>query len=506
MHEIANFFNSIITSISTIYADSKVIYNTIGSVLAVMLSYKTIYMVIGLFFTRKFKKTDNKHKYGIVIAARNEENVIHNLLDSINKQDYSKELITVFVVADNCTDKTAEISRKHGAICYERFDDKHKTKGYALQYLFKNIEKDYGTQSFEGFFVFDADNLLQKDYITRMNESFDSGEKIITSYRNTKNFDENWISSMYALHWLRSIRTNHRPRSVFRLATNIQGTGFLFHSEIVKNGWKYTSLTEDRALTADAVAQGYRISYNNEAMFYDEQPTNLKIALRQRLRWSRGHLLAFIESGPKLFINIFFGKLFVKENWNKDTKKKENLTFKLFVKKIIESIRHRFASYDTLMQLTPIVLINLIRWLIFSFFIYSCYCYANGIDGAKLIGTSTYLLKFVGSFANVSINVSPGINAMIMGLLLSICWKLLYRIGIYFENIWIAIYVFITEHRRIINISFLRKALYCFTWPIFDIIGRYTIYIAVFKNVTWKPIPHDSKITIEDINKNKKVI
>ena len=88
-----------------------------------------------------------------------------------------------------------------------------------------------------------------------MNDAFDSGEKIITSYRNTKNFDENWIASTYALHWIRSIRTNHRARSVLRLATNIQGTGFLFSNEIVQDGWHYTSLTEDRALTADAVAQ-----------------------------------------------------------------------------------------------------------------------------------------------------------------------------------------------------------------------------------------------------------
>ncbi|MDD4027599.1 MAG: glycosyltransferase family 2 protein [Bacilli bacterium] len=506
MHEIAIFFENIIISIGNIYRDSKSIYDTFGSILAIMLAYKTFYIVIGLFFTRKFKKTNNKHKYGIVIAARNEEKVIGNLLDSIKKQDYPMKFITIFVVADNCTDNTAKIAREHGAICYERFNDKDKTKGFALQFLFKNIEKDYGTQSFEGFFVFDADNLLQKDYITRMNESFDSGEKIITSYRNTKNFSENWIASIYALHWLRSVRTNHRPRSVFRLATNIQGTGFLFHSEIVRNGWKYTSLTEDRALTADAVSQGYRISFNNEAMFYDEQPINLKIALRQRLRWSRGHLLAFLESGPKLFLNIFFGKLFVKLNWSGEKKENKKVTFKGLILNIIESIRHRFASYDTLLQLTPIVLINLIRWLIVSFFIYSCYCYTNGINNAMLIGKSTYLLKLIGSFANININISPGINSLLMGFLLSFIWRALYRIGVYFENIWMAIYIFIVEHKKIIPISFWKKVLYCFTWPIFDIIGRYTTYIAVFKNVTWKPIPHESKVTIQDINKSKKML
>ena len=132
-----------------------------------------------------------------------------------------------------------------------------RTKGFALKYLFEQIQRDYGITSFEGYFIFDSDNLLKKDYISRMNDSFDAGEKIITSYRATKNFSENWIASTYALHWLRSIRTRHRARSFLHLATNIQGTGFLFASEIVKDGWKYTSLTEDRALTADCVVEGY---------------------------------------------------------------------------------------------------------------------------------------------------------------------------------------------------------------------------------------------------------
>ena len=114
------------------YLILKNINNIVGSILSIMLFYKTIYFFIGIFFTRKFKPAKKKHKYAIVIAARNEEKVIGNLIDSIKKQDYPKDLITTFVVADNCTDKTAEVVRKKGAICYERFDDEKKTKGFAL--------------------------------------------------------------------------------------------------------------------------------------------------------------------------------------------------------------------------------------------------------------------------------------------------------------------------------------------------------------------------------------
>lgn len=499
-------FSYLSTAVDTLnvgawYPVLKTISAVIGSVFSAMLAYKLVYRIIGIFFTRKFKPAKNCHKYAIVIAARNEENVIGNLLDSIKKQDYPKELLTVFVVADNCTDNTAQAARNNGAVCYERFDDEHKTKGFALQFLFERIEEDYGRESFEGYFVFDADNLLKSDFISRMNDAFDAGEKIITSYRNTKNFDESWIASTYALHWLRSIRFNHRGRSVLRLATNIQGTGFLFSNEIVRDGWKYTSLTEDRALTADAVAQGYPITYNDAAEFFDEQPTNLKIALRQRLRWSKGHLLAFAETGPYLFINIFLGKLFLKTRWRKQQPEpKKKRTVRGFFLDVLESVRHRVASYDTLMQLTPFSVFNAVRWLLVSVLAFGIYSYFYGVNGMCLFTTSTYLAKLLNFLFPIKITITSGTQALFLGMLLQIWWRLLYRAGMYIQNMWIAVYLFVFEHKRIKKMPLYKKALYTLTWPTFDIIGRYTQYIALFKKVTWKPIPHDSKVTIDDLN------
>ena len=505
MEFLYNLIDSIISFIGGLYPVSKNIYNILGVFLSVIVIHKAFYFVIGMFFTRKFKPAKKQYKYAIMIAARNEKYVIGNLIDSINKQDYPKDKITIFVVADNCDDNTAEIARSKGAICYERFDPDHRTKGYALEFLVDRIKENYGIESFDGYFIFDADNLLKRNYITKMNDAFDSGEKIITSYRNTKNFDENWIASTYALHWIRSIRTNHRARSVLRLATNIQGTGFLFHNEIIRDGWHYTSLTEDRALTADAVAQGYRISYQDEAEFFDEQPINLKVALRQRLRWSKGHLQAFAESGPYLFANIFLGKRYLKTKWNKDIgRKKKNRSFKEFMLDILESIRHRFASFDTLVQLTPIAFINLCRWLLISVFIYSCYTYMYGISDMECFGGSVWLAKLLRNWFHINININAGFMALVVGFFISIWYRLLYRIGNYFRNIWLAVYLFIIEDARIKKISFWKKVLYVFTWPIFDIIGRYTIYAALFMNVTWKPIPHESKVTIDDLSGGSK--
>lgn len=441
-----------------IFLNLNDIISIILKTISFLLLYKIAYKGIGLFFTRKFKETEKRFNYGVVIAARNEETVIGNLIESINNQDYEKDKIKIFVVADNCTDNTAEIARNMGAICYERKDETKRTKGYALQYLFECIEKDYGTQSFDGFFVFDADNLLEPDYITRMNEAFASGEKIITSYRNTKNLNDGWIAASYAFHWLRCCRMNHRPRSVLRLATNLQGTGFLFASELVKDGWKYTSFTEDRAFSADAVKMGYRISYNESARFYDEQPTDLKTALRQRIRWSKGHLMAFKESSFGLLKGIFKQK--------------------------------RFACYDMLCQITPFPVIKF--FLKLCLFI-SNLLYFNTLEKATLSKTVFKLFK-INFTASKFLEI---LFVLLMFAVIDFCVN-------YFYDTFNAIYVLILENKNLERVGFFKKIWYVFMWPWFNIIGRFTLLAALFMKVEWKPIEHKSNKKIDDIN-NKTV-
>lgn len=481
---------NIINTIGSIYSEANAVNKAILWFLSLFTIHRTFYNILGFFCTRKFKPAKNLHKYAILIPARNEESVIRNLIDSIKRQDYPAELITIFVVADNCTDKTAEVARNLGAVCYERFNDRDKTKGFALQFLFENIEKDYGISSFDGYFIFDSDNLLNKDYISKMNNAFDSGLKIITSYRNTKNFDENWIAASYGLHWLRSIRYRHRARSVLRLATNIQGTGFLFANELVKDGWHYTSLTEDRAFTADAVAKGYQISYQDEAMFYDEQPTNLRIALRQRLRWAKGHLMAFVETGWALFVNILLGSRLGRKC------KKEKLSWK----HVLEDIRHRWASFDTLSQLIPTALVKLFLWIVVTYFLFCCTKYATGMTNVVLFKRTNFVTTTLNNiFGYIYVDIESGPMFFVKYFLIAVLWRVLGKINYHLTNMLTAVYVFIVERKRIKKIPLHKKIFFCITWPIFDMIHRYCTYVALFKKVTWKPIPHTSKVTIEDI-------
>ena len=211
-----------------------------------------------------------------------------------------------FVVADNCTDATARVARDAGAVVYERFDKQHVGKGYALNFLLQQIRDAWGDQYFDGYFVFDADNLLQSDYISRMNEVFGEKYQIVTSYRNSKNFGDNWISAGYALWFLRDAAFLNAPRHRLGISCVVAGTGFLFSREIMLRcgGWPFHTLTEDTEFTVHSIIQGERIGYCGEAEIFDEQPTRFSQSWRQRMRWSKGYLQVLLKDGGRLFAGL----------------------------------------------------------------------------------------------------------------------------------------------------------------------------------------------------------
>ncbi len=474
----------------------NIIYQTIkylglvSAIIGYLLWYKNIFRVTGIFATRHFKPAKKNHKYAILVAARNEEAVIANLVDSIRRQNYPQDLVDIFVVADNCTDKTAEEARRLGAVCYERFDSAHRTKGFALQFLVECIRKDYGINAYEAYFIFDADNLLHPDYLKNMNDAFDAGEKIVTSYRNTKNFGDNWISASYGIHWLRTVRNEHRAKSLFRLATRIQGTGFMFANELIENGWNYTSLTEDRAFCADAVANGYKISYNHNAVFYDEQPVSLKIALRQRVRWAKGHLQAFTETGWQLFSHIFV------------TGGKENacVTGEISTfRKIVNNLRLRFMSFDMLTICYPrAMLLEFKKILVYILRVVL-------ICGGELTVTANFAPPvFRKAMALLGIAVAP--DGKISSIAVLFLFLILWTINGLLNGIVTAVYVYIIEYKRIPHIAWHKKIFYCITFPLFDLIGKFSLIAALFMKVEWKPIPHNAAISIADLESVKETV
>lgn len=273
----------------------------VGLLFAICYAYQVFYLIVPLLWRDKLHKPTVYHRYAVLICARNESAVIGHLVDSLRKQDYPSDLVTIFVAADNCIDDTAQVAREHGAVVYERFNRQLVGKGYAMEFLLEKIQRDYGSQ-FDGFFVFDADNLLQPDYIRQMNRTFTDGYSIVTSYRSSKNYGDNWISAGYGLWFLREAAFLNHPRFLLGTSCAVSGTGFLFSREVLEKhgGWRFHLLTEDIEFTVASILKDETIGYCPDAVFFDEQPVTFRQSWRQRMRWAKGYLQVFHRYGWQL--------------------------------------------------------------------------------------------------------------------------------------------------------------------------------------------------------------
>ncbi len=247
--------------------------------------------------------TNKNHKFMAIIPAHNEEKVVSNLIESLKNQSYDKDLYDIYVIADNCTDNTAKVARKAGAIVLERFDPEHKTKGYALQWFLK--QKIEENADYDAFFVFDADNIVDKDFIVNMNKKLCQGEDVVQGYRDIKNPTDNWITAGYALFYWTMHRLYHLARYNIGLSTLLNGTGFMVRFDVVKpNGWETETLTEDIEFSLRRIIKGKKLGWATDAIVYDEQPTSFKQSWSQRSRWTVGHMQCMKRYTGELFNSV----------------------------------------------------------------------------------------------------------------------------------------------------------------------------------------------------------
>lgn len=348
----------------------------VGVLFFVCFSYQFFYILVPYIKKAKPHRDVTYHNYAVLISARNEEAVISGLVESVLAQNYPQEKLHVFVVADNCTDATAEAARAAGATVFERTDHIHVGKGYALDYLFGQLDERYGHDAFDAFFIFDADNLLDENYVAEMNQTFCDGYEIVTSCRNSKNYGDNWISAGYALWFLRDSQFLNRPRMLLGTSSVVAGTGFLFSRAVLDRcgGWKFFLLSEDTEFTARNILDGQTIAYCDRAVFYDEQPTDFGQSCRQRMRWARGYLQVFGKYGSKLTKGMFRGK---------------------------------FACFDMIMSTMPAIVLMIAALIVNVAGFLACIVKEQsvmGVLGTALFGTVQGYLTFlfVGAFTTIA--------------------------------------------------------------------------------------------------------
>ncbi len=388
---------------------------------------------------------EKRHRYGVLIAARNEEAVIANLIGSIKNQSYDASLVQIFVVADNCTDKTAEVAKEAGAIVYERFNREQVGKGYALKFLLDQLMAADGWSTYDGFFVFDADNILDDHYIEEMNHTFGQGYPVVTSYRNSTNFGDNWISSGYAIWFLHEAQWLNRGRMAAGSNCMVQGTGYVVSREVLEknDGWKFFLLTEDIEFTADCMLHDIRIGYCEKAMFYDEQPTRFKDSWNQRLRWIKGYFQVFKKYRKQLVKGVF----------------SREFRQKSYIK------RRALSCYDMLMAQLPAFVVT---------------AFASAVSIVLLV---------------VGIATAQDISFVV--------WTIgEFLVKIYAAMFLLGIYTVATEWKHI-HMSAIKKIAYIFTFPLYMYTYVPISFAALKRKVEWKPITHkasNSFFLIQKVN------
>lgn len=246
---------------------------------------------------------DKEHRFMMIIPAHNEEKVIKELVDSLQHLDYNKDLYDIYVIADNCTDSTAQIAKDAGAIVYERFDEAHKTKGFALQwFLQQKIEED---APYDAFCIFDADNIVDKNFLKAMNRKLNQGEDVVQGYRDIKNPSDSWVTAGYAIFYWTMNRFYHLARYNLGLSPLINGTGFMVKFDVVKpDGWQTKTLTEDIEFSLKRIIAGKKLGWATDAIVYDEQPVGFKQSWSQRSRWTVGHIQCLKEYTKPLAVAV----------------------------------------------------------------------------------------------------------------------------------------------------------------------------------------------------------
>ncbi|MBR1417051.1 MAG: glycosyltransferase family 2 protein [Bacilli bacterium] len=259
---------------------------------SITLFYGLYYAITGLwgFFkpkTFRIKPYLPKHKFAVIIPARNEADVVGHLVSSLMESNYPKKLFDVYVAVNNTTDNSKEVAKKAGAKVID-VKIKVKSKGEVLRYVFDKLKND---KTIDAYVIFDADNIVHPDFLSRMNDCLCSGYNVAEGFRDSKNITDNWISGSYSLYYYMQNFFFNKSRMTLGTSGSINGTGFMIRKDkIDKEGFETKTMTEDIEFTAQCALKNEPIAFVEGAITYDEQPVNFKASWKQRTRWSVGCL------------------------------------------------------------------------------------------------------------------------------------------------------------------------------------------------------------------------
>jgi 1,2-diacylglycerol 3-beta-glucosyltransferase len=245
-------------------------------------------------------QAERERRFVVVIPAHNEEAGIRHTVQSIRAVSYPPERFSVLVVADNCTDRTADEARAAGATVAERVDPVERGKGYALRWAFDRILGDPGAP--EAIVVIDADSEMSQNFLSVANWYLEHGARVVQASDLVAPDPEAWSAQMtrigfYLYNYVRPLGRNRLGGTA-----GLRGNGMCFSADVLKeNRWSAFSISEDLEYGLQLLLRGVMVKLAPEARVLALMPKDSRHAISQRSRWEGGRLpLIRRYAGPLL--------------------------------------------------------------------------------------------------------------------------------------------------------------------------------------------------------------
>jgi len=313
-------------------------------IVGTLIGYQTFLGLIAFYVRQKTQfDTSYKRKFALVIPAYNEEKMIAKTIYSINGIIYPRSNYEVFVIADNCTDRTAKIAKDLGAIVLERHNNVQRGKGFALRWGFDKIFNEY--DRFDAIIVLDSDSLVSGNFMEVMNYYLENGSRVIQSSDLVLPQHGNWSSEATRIGFLLFNYVKPLGRKLLRLNINLKGNGMCFASDVLKKyPWQSWALTEDLEYSLMLLLKGEKIDFAPEGFVWAQMPLKASNAESQRSRWEMG----------RKYISKRYAGIFLKESF-----KRRSFSF---LDTFIDLITPPFVN--TMFIVLLFIVLNSVYWLI----------------------------------------------------------------------------------------------------------------------------------------------
>ena len=287
-------------------------------IMAASVAYVVFFAIISLFYEKDdFASTHTsvlnyrERRFLILFPAYHEDGVIINSVNKFLFQDYPTDKYRLVVISDHMTDETNALLRSFPITLLTPVFEK-SSKAKAMQYAINHIEEmrdRHEEKSFDNIVVLDADNVVQPDFLRKLNILCNAGYEAIQCHRCAKN-SNNDVAMLDGASEEINNTIFRKAHNRLGLSSALIGSGMCFDYKLFqKNVFQLSTAGEDREMEALLLKHKVFIKYAAEIHVFDEKVSNQDNFQRQRMRWMTAQVQSLLRQLPQIPNAFLHGNL-----------------------------------------------------------------------------------------------------------------------------------------------------------------------------------------------------